>query len=95
MDHNDASALAAGPLRAVFRFGLRLLILGTFALASNQPFWAVLTTLLIVAAGVSVLLAMLHREPVFGANLTHWDEAACYALLSRGAVILTAHATPA
>ena len=88
MYQNEPSASATEPLRAVFRFGLRLLILAAFALASSQPFWAVLTTLLVVAASVSVLLAVMQREPILGADLSHWDEAACYALLSRGTVIL-------
>ena len=74
------------------RFGVRLLVLAAFALASSQPFWAVLTTLLVVAAGLSAILAASRGEPVFGSVLTHWDEAAVYALLSRGLAMLAAGA---
>lgn len=71
------------------RFGLRLTILSAFALASSQPFWAVLTTLCVVAADMSVVVAVARRERALGPVLTHWDEAAFYAIFSR-AIILAA-----
>lgn len=80
----------AGSLTVTVRLGLRVAILAGFASASSQPFWAVLATLFIVAAGLSAVVCAIHREPVFGPDLTHWDEAAIYALLSRGSVLLFA-----
>ncbi len=73
----------------VTRLCLRLAILAGFAAASSQPFWAVLATLLIVAAGLSVVIAVTRRELVLSSVLTHWDEAAIYALLSRALVVLS------
>lgn len=72
------------------RFALRMAVLAGFALASSKPFWPVLASLLMVAAALSAILASLRREPVFDRSvLTHWDEAALYAVLGKGAAMLS------
>lgn len=88
MDHRDRKArsilfgLEFGSGQVVVRLAIRLGILCLFALASRQPFWPVLTALFAAAAGLCLVLATLRREPVLGPALTHWDEAAIYAVLS-------------
>lgn len=77
-----------GTSHVLRRFALRGAILVTFATASPQPFWSVLTTLFVLAAAVSVTIALARGEPMLGPVLTHWDEAALYAALSRGALLL-------
>lgn len=85
----SADAVSAS-LPVASRFGLRMAVLAGFALVSSKPFWPVLAALLMVAAGLSAILASLRRERVWGPSLTHWDEAAVYAVLSRGAAMVAA-----
>jgi hypothetical protein len=66
------------------RTAVRLAVLGAFAAASSQPFWPVLANLLLVGAGLASVMAVGRREPLLGRTLTHWDEAALYALLGLG-----------
>lgn len=78
------------------RMAVRIVVLAVFAAASSQPFWPVLTTLLVVAAGLSTVMAVARRETLLGPTLNHWDEAAFYALLSRGlALAIAAVSIPA
>jgi hypothetical protein len=95
MDDNNHAARPVIHTSFVFaRFGLRLGILALFALASSQPFSAVLTTLLVLGSGLCMLIAVVRQEPAFGPTLTHWDEAVWYALLSRCTVLLTSAGIP-
>lgn len=86
--HREPTPTELATVCTIGRFGLRLVIFAGFALVSQRPFWAVMATLLVLAALLSALVAGFRGERVFGPALTHWDEAAWYALLSRGAAIL-------
>jgi hypothetical protein len=66
-------------IRAAFRFAL-LTALATF---STQGFAQTLAMLLALAAIFCAIVATMRREAIFGRALTHWDEAATYAVLGR------------
>lgn len=77
------------------RIVVRLGVLATFAAASSQPFWTVLTNLLLVGAGLATVMAAGRRERPLGPALTHFDEAAFYALLGCGLAIASVSAAVA
>lgn len=87
-ERSPAAGERSGLLPVAARLGWRTLILTAFALAGGRPFWPTLTTLLALAAALCGLIARVRRERPISAALTHWDEAALYALLSRGAAML-------
>ena len=62
------------------RFFLRLVFLTAFAAFGIQGFGRTLATLLVLSEIVCVVMAAFHREALLGPVLTHWDEAAAYAL---------------
>ena len=59
--------------QVLFRFVLRLVLLSAFASLSTRGFG--------MSAIFCVVVASIRREPVFGPVLTHWDEAAAYAVV--------------
>jgi hypothetical protein len=63
--------------QVLFRFVLRLVLLCAFASLSTRGFG----TALALSAIFCVVVASIRREPVFGPVLTHWDEAAAYAVM--------------
>jgi hypothetical protein len=67
--------------QALFRFVLRLVLLSAFASLSTRGFGTALANLLALSAIFCVVVASIRREPVFGPVLTHWDEAAAYAVM--------------
>ena len=72
-----------GSVQALTRFFLRLVILGTFAALGSQGFGKALEGLLAFAAFYCIFIAAFRREEPFGPVLTHFDEAAAYAVLAR------------
>jgi hypothetical protein len=62
------------------RFFLRLIILAAFATFGAQGFARTLASLLVVAEIFCLVTAAFRREALLGPVLTHWDEAAAYAL---------------
>jgi hypothetical protein len=66
--------------RVLTRFFLRLIILSAFASFSPQGFASSLGALLVLSELFCVVVAAFHREPLLAPVLTHWDEAAAYAL---------------
>lgn len=68
---------------ALFRFVFRLALLSAFAAMSSQGFGKGFAALLALSAVFCVVTGALRGEPILGPVLTHWDEAAAYALLSR------------
>ena len=74
--------------RVAARVLWRLAILSGFALAGARPFWPTLSTLLVLSSALCLLIAATHRERPLGAVLSHWDEAALYALLSRAILLV-------
>jgi hypothetical protein len=65
------------------RFMFRLVLLTVFAASSAQKFAAALSVLLILSAVFCGLVGAMRGEVIFGRVLTHWDEAAAYALIGR------------
>jgi hypothetical protein len=73
----------------LLRYVFRPVLVGAIAVLSNKGFATTVPTLLTLTAIFCATLAAMRREPVFGRVLTHWDEAAAYALISRGFVALS------
>jgi hypothetical protein len=69
--------------QVLWRFVLRLLLLSTFATFSTQSFGTTLAALLTLSATFCAVLGAMRREAMFGPVLTHWDEAAAYAVIGR------------
>jgi len=63
------------------RFGLRMIILLTFAAFGSIGFARSLVALLWMAATLSAVVGAIRREPPFDAVLNHWDETMAYAAL--------------
>lgn len=70
----------SGSVQALIRFTLRLIILGAFSAFGGQGFGQTFSRLAVMAVMFCILAAALRREVVFGPALTHWDEAAAYAV---------------
>jgi hypothetical protein len=66
-------------IRVLIRFGLRMIILASFAAFSSIGFTKSLATLMWMAIIFSFLAAIVRRERPFEAALNHWDETAAYA----------------
>ena len=72
-----------GSAQALTRFFLRLLILSIFAALGSQGFGKTLESLLVFAVFYCIFVAAIRREEPFTPMLTHFDEAAAYALIAR------------
>jgi hypothetical protein len=66
--------------QVLIRILLRLIILSTFAAFGSQGFARTFATLLMLAAMYCALIGAMRREPIAWHLLTHWDEAAIYAV---------------
>jgi hypothetical protein len=64
------------------RFFLRLIILTLFAALSKQGFGKTLQSMLILATIYCAVAAAIRREQPFAPDLTHFDEAAAYAIIA-------------
>jgi hypothetical protein len=69
--------------QVLMRFFLRIVIFVLFALASRRGFGKTLEDLLVLAVFYCIIAASLRRETPFGPVLTHFDEAAAYAVVAR------------
>ncbi len=69
--------------QVLFRAMLRLVLLSAFAAFGSQGFSQTFASLLALAAIFCAMVAAMRGEAMFGRALTHWDEAATYAVLSR------------
>lgn len=74
-------ALSRKTNRVLFRFGLRLLILTSFAAMASLDFARSLAALLWMAIILCAVVAAIRREPPWSNALNHWDEAAAFAAL--------------
>jgi hypothetical protein len=77
-----APSLAVSSLQVIVRFGLRVLILAISATFAASGFARGFASLLVLGAAYCGCVAAFRREPPFGPLLTHWDEAAGYALIA-------------
>jgi hypothetical protein len=69
--------------QVLFRAALRLVLLTALAAFGNRGFGHTLASLLALAAIFCAIVAVMRGEAIFGRALTHWDEAAAYAVLGR------------
>ena len=76
-----------GSSQVVVRFALRLALMSTFAVG-HEGHASTLAGFLLLSAVCCAALGAARRETVFGPVLTHWDEAAVYALIGRAAAAL-------
>ena len=74
--------MEAGLAKVLVRFTLRLVLVAAFAIASRQGFLRAFGALVLLSATYCLLTGVMRREPVFGQLLTHWDEAAAFALIA-------------
>ena len=63
------------------RFVFRLALLSTFAIFGTQGFGTTFATLLALSAIFCTIVGAVRCEAMFGPVLTHWDEAAAYAVI--------------
>ncbi len=83
MPHNLDIPRDFGSAQALTRFFLRLVILSIFAALGPQGFGKTLQSLLLLAILYCIFSAAVRREKPFGPVLTHFDEAAAYAVIAR------------
>src|SRR5450759_3757319 len=83
MPHTPDIPRDFGSVQALTRFFMRLVILGIFAALGSQGFGKTLEGLLVWAVFYCVFVAAIRREEPFGPVLTHFDEAAAYAVITR------------
>ena len=67
--------------QVVFRVLFRFVVLTAFATLGSQGFGETSATLLALTAVFCAITAAMRREAIFGRALTHWDEAAVYAVV--------------
>ena len=79
--------------RVLIRFGVRMIILATFAAFSSIGFSRGLAALMWMAIVFSSLVAITKRERLFESDLNHWDETVAYAAVFSLVNIFT-HAAP-
>jgi hypothetical protein len=75
--------------QVLLRFVLRLALLSTFAIFGTQGFGTTFATLLGLSAIFCAVVGAVRREAMFGPVLTHWDEAAAYAVIGRLVSVLS------
>ena len=90
-NHEQAEAYPAAAQFAAGarRFALRLVLLSAFASLGTRGFGAAFAGLLALSAIFCVIVGAMRREAMFGPVLTHWDEAAAYAVIGRLASALS------
>lgn len=69
--------------QVLFRFMFRLVLLIAFAAMNSQGFGTAFAALLVLTAVFCAVSGTLRQEAILGPVLTHWDEAAAYAFISR------------
>jgi hypothetical protein len=71
-----------GAIQVLIRVALRLIILGAFAVLGSQGFAKTFAPLLVLGAIYCAVVGAVRREPIGWHSLTHWDEAAIYAVMA-------------
>ena len=67
--------------RVLARFGIRIVVIGAFAMLGGVGFERSFATLLAMSAIFCGVAALLRRETPFDPTLTNWDEGAIYGAL--------------
>ena len=63
------------------RFGLRILILASFAAFGSPGFGRSFAALLFLSVVLCAVTGLVRQDRLFAPALTHWDEGAAYGLL--------------
>jgi hypothetical protein len=79
---NTPDIPAFGSAHVLTRFFLRLVILSAFAALGHRGFGKTLEGMLMLAVLYCIFAAVVRRERPFGPLLTHFDEAAAYAVVA-------------
>ena len=82
MPHNPDIPRELVSVQVLIRFLLRMVILSVLAVVGSQGFGKTLESLLVLAAFYCITFAAIRREAPFGPVLTHFDEAAAYAVVA-------------
>jgi hypothetical protein len=69
------------PYLVLVRFGIRIIILTTFAALGGVSFGRSLVALSALSAVLCAFVAIVRREAAFLGTLNHWDESLAYAAL--------------
>ena len=67
--------------QVLFRFVFRIVLLSALAILGTRGFGTTFASLLALSAIFCAVVGAMRREVMFGPVLTHWDEAAAYALI--------------
>ena len=71
---------ALGSIQVLIRFALRMVLLGVFAALGSEGFGKTFASLVTLAVFYCIFAAAIRGELPFGPVLTHFDEAAAYAV---------------
>jgi hypothetical protein len=82
-ESRPATPLQLNSRQVLFRAAFRLAVVSAFATFGTQGFGQTFATFLALTAIFCAIVAAMRGEAIFGRALTHWDEAATYAVLSR------------
>ena len=82
MRPTNTHSLNASCSRVLFRFGLRLVVLVSFASLGTSGYVRAFLALLLMSVLMCVGWALARRELLLGGRLTNWDEAAAYGCLA-------------
>jgi hypothetical protein len=82
MPHTPDISRNFGSAQSLTRFFVRLVIFSIFAAFGSQAFGKTLEGLLVWAVFYCIFTAAVRREEPFGPALTHFDEAAAYAVIA-------------
>lgn len=82
MQPTNLNSPRANSSRVLFRFGLRIIVLVSFASLGQNGYARALLALLLMSVAMCAAWAGARREPLFGPSLTNWDEAAAYGCLA-------------
>jgi hypothetical protein len=75
--------------QVILRFVFRIVLLSAFAAFGTQGFGMMFAALLALSAIFCAVVGAMRREAMFGPVLTHWDEAAAYAVIGRLVSVLS------
>jgi hypothetical protein len=73
---------ALGATHVLIRVALRLALLAAFAAFGSRGFAKTFASLLAVGAMYCAFVGAVRREPIEWHSLSHWDEAAIYAVMA-------------
>jgi hypothetical protein len=83
MQHTPDVPAIVVSVQVLIRFVLRIALIAVFATLGRYGFTKSLEGLLALAVVYCIFAAVIRRESLLGPALTHFDEAAAYALCAR------------